>query len=186
MKKLLIIALLILGCDYAPTEHTHEVDTDVYGCTNQYAENYLYGSNQTCKENIDSDVGCQDDGSCLFKINYKLTHSCIELSLSYTTPSGYASTNMNDGEGPWEYSANLKATGLPDEFGCYAYKTQDFLFLGNNVLTTFISTEDNQEPPQDGIYPQFITFIADMPVDTIQTDVDFSHLQHMSIHYLLP
>ena len=24
MKKLLIIALLVVGCDYAPTEHTHE------------------------------------------------------------------------------------------------------------------------------------------------------------------
>ena len=24
MKKLLLIALLIVGCDYAPTEHTHD------------------------------------------------------------------------------------------------------------------------------------------------------------------
>ena len=50
MKKLILISILfIAGCDYAPTEHMHEVDTDVYGCTNQYAENYLYGSNQNCK-----------------------------------------------------------------------------------------------------------------------------------------
>ena len=28
MKKLLIIALLFWGCDYAPTEHTHEHEHD--------------------------------------------------------------------------------------------------------------------------------------------------------------
>jgi hypothetical protein len=183
MKKLLIIALILWGCDYAPTEHTHEADIDVYGCTNQYAENYLYGSNQTCKESIDSGAVCQDDGSCLFKINYKITQSCIELSLSYTTPSGIVFT---DGSYDWQYSAHLMSTGLPDEFGCYAYETQDFLFLRDNILTTYISTKDNEEPPQDGIYPKFITFLADIPVDTIQTDVDFQHLQHMHINYLLP
>ena len=28
MKKILIIALLFMGCDYAPTEHSHEHDHD--------------------------------------------------------------------------------------------------------------------------------------------------------------
>ena len=28
MKKILILALLFMGCDYAPTEHTHEHDHD--------------------------------------------------------------------------------------------------------------------------------------------------------------
>ena len=29
MKKLLILALLFWGCDYAPTEHTHKDDSDL-------------------------------------------------------------------------------------------------------------------------------------------------------------
>ena len=47
MKKLLIIALLFVGCDYAPTEHTHEHEhdtthehDDIYGCTDSTATNF--------------------------------------------------------------------------------------------------------------------------------------------------
>ena len=42
MKKTLLIVLpllLIVGCDYAPTEHTHEHD-DIYGCTDSTATNF--------------------------------------------------------------------------------------------------------------------------------------------------
>ena len=41
MKKLLIIALLIVGCDeFAPTDHTHTQTQDVYGCTDAVATNF--------------------------------------------------------------------------------------------------------------------------------------------------
>jgi|TARA_B100000315_G_C14329972_1_gene474804 hypothetical protein len=45
MKKtlLLLIALLIVGCDYAPTEHTHDTThehVDIYGCTDSTATNF--------------------------------------------------------------------------------------------------------------------------------------------------
>jgi len=70
MKKLLIIALLFWGCDYAPTEHTHDEgvcvrystsvhsEIDEFTCYN-YPElthkdcltaNYTWYSNITCEE----------------------------------------------------------------------------------------------------------------------------------------
>ena len=36
MKKLLIIALLFWGCDYAPTEHTHDHSHDEYVHTHEH------------------------------------------------------------------------------------------------------------------------------------------------------
>ena len=59
MKKLLIILLLIVGCDYAPTEHTHEHEhntthehDDIYGCTDSTSTNFDSSAtifNNTCE-----------------------------------------------------------------------------------------------------------------------------------------
>ena len=45
--KLLFILLLVVGCDYAPTEHTHEHEhdtthehDDIYGCTDSTSTNF--------------------------------------------------------------------------------------------------------------------------------------------------
>ena len=47
MKKVLLAILFIAGCDYAPTEHTHEHEhdtthehDDIYGCTDSTSTNF--------------------------------------------------------------------------------------------------------------------------------------------------
>ena len=61
MKKLIILALLFMGCDYAPTEHTHEHNHDDGVCWDDSAnivdgvvmEGVLY----TCYTNY-SEIDC--------------------------------------------------------------------------------------------------------------------------------
>ena len=60
MKKLILSVILIVGCDYAPTEHNHE-NEKIIGCTNEHAFNY-------------NNLSIEDDGNCLFKVHFEIEY----------------------------------------------------------------------------------------------------------------
>ena len=66
MKKLLIIALILWGCDYAPTEHTHDTDHihKVGVCVRVFPSQAYYFS--------DSDIFADDYEGSWFSSNAKL------------------------------------------------------------------------------------------------------------------
>ena len=76
MKKLILLSvLLIVGCDYAPTEHSHDTThehDDVYGCTDSTACNY--NSNATIH-----------DGTCDYGFQYNLQFTVDEFVNTDTT-----------------------------------------------------------------------------------------------------
>ena len=78
MKKLIFI-LMVWGCDFAPTEHTHEHEhntthehDDIYGCTDSTACNY--NSNATIH-----------DGTCDYGFQYNLQFTVDEFVNTATT-----------------------------------------------------------------------------------------------------
>ena len=75
MKKLILLALILWGCDYAPTEHTHDTThehDDVYGCTDSTACNY--NNNATIH-----------DGTCDYGFQYNLQFTVDEFVNTDTT-----------------------------------------------------------------------------------------------------
>jgi len=75
MKKLILLALILWGCDYAPTEHTHDTThehDDVYGCTDSTACNY--NSNATIH-----------DRTCDYGFQYNLQFTVDEFVNTATT-----------------------------------------------------------------------------------------------------
>jgi len=63
--RYLLLTLLFMGCDYAPTEHSHETDSTICFSAS-LNDNYIdpFIGNITCYDNL-SDVECSTKGSYL-------------------------------------------------------------------------------------------------------------------------
>ena len=79
MKKLLIIALLFWGCDYAPTDHTHS-GVCVGESTAQHISYYNY-----CYNNINQ-AFCIEKTNDIYVYSWIIDYTCEEFCQSVEKP----------------------------------------------------------------------------------------------------
>jgi len=182
MKKLILLSiLLIVGCDYAPTEHSHDTThehekLDIYGCTNSYAFNYNPNANE-------------DNRSCFFEVHYEVTPICLiegtENSwyvplIEWFTPTGVVEFNSK-----WiSQNPTLNFTTPTHESlnDCEIIKSQKYLFPEDATVGygLYKNSAFEETPPNS---PILITYISDIAVDTIQ--IQTARYTAISDHLLL-
>ena len=84
MKKLLMIGLLVWGCDYAPTEHTHEH-------THEHEHDTEHTHEGVCVEYTDMTIG-EDRYVCYLDRNQK---DCLRLDNFHNTDTYFWITDLS-------------------------------------------------------------------------------------------
>ena len=160
-----MVGSLFVGCDYAPTEHSHDTEhehgeLDVYGCTNSYAFNYNPNANE-------------DNNSCFFEVHYEISPICLFEGtqnswyvprINWTTPSGLVEiTSIWMSENPTIIYSTPNHDSLND---CQIIESQRYVFPEDAPLNYGLF--NTEETPPNNNYPILITYISDIAVDTIQ------------------
>jgi len=121
MKKILIIALLFWGCDYAPTEHTHEHEHDT---THEHedGENYPYSLTisfgDNCEGEFDKAEGTitQIGGGGWTSNEFSMRP---EDELTFYLPAlGAYRIYITMDIGIWDYTYDIVSTGITKKFTC--------------------------------------------------------------------
>ena len=112
MKKLLIIALLFVGCDYAPTEHEHED-----------GENYPYSLtidfNDNCEGEFDKAEGTITQiGGGGWTSNEFVMRPDDELTFYLPALGAYRIYITQDDGEYWDYTYDIVSTGMTKGFRC--------------------------------------------------------------------
>ena len=77
MKKLLLIALLIVGCDYAPTNHTHDI-TGI--CTRENSNNGGFACLPSVKQAECLEAEAEDDSNYKYFENLTCEEFCNQIN----------------------------------------------------------------------------------------------------------
>lgn len=147
MKKLLIL-LLIVGCDYAPTEHTHDDEINqIIGIWNLVSSDHYYPSVDVegywiLDDTLSYNIGEQNS---LSEVDYTHYYSSMDYKdngvLIWSVCSNTTQKDTTFFEGIWLTNGN-KLHIIFDESNNNGIVSSDFEIKNKHLITTTISYEN--------------------------------------------
>jgi hypothetical protein len=130
MKKILILALLFMGCDYAPTEHTHD--------EHSAAHSHDYSYEHTHDENSDT--------THTHDYTYEHTHDYSDLNHNHDEYSDVNHTHEDEEIQTVcvtdEHRYTASGVYLDHRFRCYDLPLQECLEIAGVILQYDINCEE--------------------------------------------